>query len=206
MHLVRFSHDLVWGELDLPLLGITRDWNAEPVNPPAAYSLAVDPHRLWFVATHSQPAHIHPKARPGQFLAELWKFDVAELFLHDSNSGRYLELNLSPNGAWWSCEFTAPRERAHTEDQPWPGVETYAELAPDGGWVAAMTLPLDTLVDRLKLGPATTGNVTFILNSPEPQFLSAAPLGDGEPDFHRPAAFSALRVHDGGLPGAEPST
>jgi hypothetical protein len=46
---------------------------------------------------------------PGNFLAELWRHDVAELFIADPASGRYFEFNLAPNGAWWSCEFTAPR-------------------------------------------------------------------------------------------------
>lgn len=203
MHLVRFDQRLVWGELDLPLLGINRDWHGAPVNPPAAYSLAMDHDRLWFVATRSQPAQLHPQARPGRFQAELWKHDVAELFLHNPDNRRYLELNLAPNGSWWSAEFTGPRTRAQDEDEAWPGVETHAELAADGTWVAAITLPLASLKQRLDFGPATTANVTFIVNSPEQQFLTATPLGKGEPDFHRPASFSTLRVHDGGLPGAD---
>ncbi|MBK1827918.1 hypothetical protein [Haloferula rosea] len=206
MHLVRFDQPLVWGELDVSLLGIVRDWDGSPVSPPAAYSLAVDPQRLWFIATRSQPAELHPKARPGRFQAELWKHDVAELFLHDPARGHYVEFNLAPNGAWWSCEFSSPRVRVHPEDQPWPGVETFAELAPDGGWVAAMAIPLESLKDQLHLGPDTTANVAFIINSPDQQFLTAAPLGGGEPDFHRPAAFTPLRVHEGSLPGAEPNS
>lgn len=201
MHLVRFDHPLVWGELDLPLLGITRDWAGNEVSPPAAYSLAADPERLWFVASHGQPASIHPMARPGQFLAELWRHDVAELFVHHPASGRYLELNLAPNGAWWSAEFSAPRQRTRETDESWPGVETHAELAPDGGWIAAISLPLPSLRERLDFGPDTTANVTFILGSPEQRFLTASPLGDGEPDFHRPGSFPKIRFHDGSLPG-----
>jgi hypothetical protein len=200
MHLVRFKQPLAWGKLDLPLLGITQDWYQKPVDPPVAYSLAADPERLWFVAARNQPATIHPQARPGQFQAELWKYDVAELFLLHPESGRYMELNLAPNGAWWSVELTAPRERAHPHDEPWPQVETYAELSPDGSWVAAITLPLKMLERRLGFGPTTKANVAFIINSPNQQFLTAAPLGEGEPDFHRPALFPALQIHDGGLP------
>ncbi|RYD48822.1 MAG: hypothetical protein EOP83_25990 [Verrucomicrobiaceae bacterium] len=128
-------------------------------------------------------------------MPELWKYDVAELFLTDPTSGRYFEFNLSPNAAWWSCEFTAPRQRAEETDIAFPDVTTYAELAPDGGWVAAMSIPLDLLEARLNFGETTKLNVTFILDSPEQRFLSVANLGEGEPDFHRPERFSPVKFH-----------
>lgn len=180
---------LRWGELDVPLLGLNRDWSGQAVNPPAGFSLAVDPGHLWFIATDRRPASLHPQARPGKFQAGLWQHDVAELFLADPVSGRYFEFNLAPNGAWWSCEFTAPRVRAEEVDIAMPEVATFAELAPDGSWVAAMALPLDLLRARLDFGKNTRANVTFILESPGRRFLSAADLGGGEPDFHRPASF-----------------
>lgn len=200
----RFDQPLEWGALDLPLLGLGKDWFGNPVTPPVAWSLALDPERLWFVASRRRAATIHPQARPGRFLAELWRFDVAELFLADPATGRYLELNLAPNGAWWSCAFDAPRQRVEAVDREWPGVRTHAELAADGTWVAALSLPLDTLRERLDFGPATTANATFILDSPGQRFLSATPLGDGEPDFHRPDRFAPLAIRDGGLPDSGP--
>lgn len=196
MNVLRTEKPLAWGSLDLPLFGISSDWSGNPANPPAAFSLAADPERLWFVASHGKPARLHPKARPGAFLAGLWESDVAELFLADPASGRYLELNLAPNGSWWSCEFSAPRQRLSEEDRAFPEVETFAELAPDGSWVAAMAVPLEPLRQRIGFGETTRGNVTFILGSPTQQFLSAAKLGQGEPDFHRPAQFPKLRFYD----------
>ena len=181
--------ELVWGELDLPMFGLQADLAGTPLQRPAGFSLAMDDRRLWFVANHRKPARIHPQARPGAFTAELWRHDVAELFLADSASGRYLELNLAPNGAWWSCEFTAPRVRADEAEIPMPDVATFSEMAPDGSWLAAMALPLDLLRARLDFGPAIKLNVTMILDSPEQTFVSAAPLGDGEPDFHQPERF-----------------
>lgn len=206
MHVIRSSTPLVWGELDLPILGITRDWHGRGVDPPAGWSLAMDSTHLWFIATHARGASLHPLARPGKFLEGLWEHDVAELFLADPDSGRYLELNLAPNASWWSREFRAPRVPATAEPEPFPepfpGVETHAELAPDGGWVAAMALPLDELEKRVAFGPASTANVAFILESPRQRFLTAAELGGGEPDFHQPAAFPTLCFHDGGLPAS----
>lgn len=190
MTLLTSPRPLVWGELDVPLYGLTHDLFAKPVDPPAAFSVVADPTRLWFIANHRKPAEIHPKARPGAFQAELWRYDVAELFLADPVSGRYLELNLAPNGAWWSCEFTAPRVRADEQDIAMPEVATFSEMAADGSWVAAMAIPLDLLRARLDFGPRTKLNVTMILGSPEQRFLSAADLGPGEPDFHQPDRFT----------------
>jgi hypothetical protein len=195
-----FEGSLAWGELDLPLSGIERDWQGVAVVPAAAYAVALDPRRVWFVAGHGRPARVHPAARPGLFQAELWRHDVAELFLADPGSGRYLEFNLAPNGAWWSCGFVAPRVRAEEQERPLAGVTTYADLAPDGGWVAAAAIPLESLREWLDFGETTTGNVTMILGSPEQRFLTVADLGPGDPDYHRPARFPVLR-REGREPG-----
>jgi len=149
--------------------------------------------RLWFVASRAKTAAPHPDARPGQFLPRLWEYDVAELFLADPESGRYLEFNLAPNGAWWNAEFTAPRVRTDGANAQMPDVQTFAEQATDGSWAAALALPLDLLEARIGFGPHTRANVTFILESPAQRFLSANDLGGGEPDFHRPERFSTLQ-------------
>ncbi len=192
MTVFRTEAPLAWGELDLPLFGLARDWHGAPVEPPAAFSLAIDPRRLWFVATHRRPADLHPLSRPGRFQPELWKHDVAELFLAAPDGDRYLELNLAPNGAWWSCEFRAPRQRQDEAEIAMPDVATFSELAPDGSWVAALAVPLDLLRARIDFGSGTKLNVAFILENPAPRFLSAADLGGGEPDFHRPARFPQM--------------
>ena len=206
MHIIRSKQPLKWGSLDLPLFGIAADWNHKKIESPAAWSLAVDGEKLWFVASHGKPANLHPESRPGRFLANLWQYDVAELFLADPVSGRYLELNLAPNASWWSCEFTGPRQRHSPEDFAVPEVETFAELDPNGGWVAAMSIPLDLLQARIDFGENTHANVNFILNSPEQQFLTAVDLGGGEPDFHQPSRFPMLTFIDAdlsGLPGRD---
>jgi hypothetical protein len=165
------------------------DWHGARLEPAAGFALVADAERLWWIANHRRPALLHPLGRPGKFQAELWRYDVAELFLADPRSGRYFEFNLAPNGAWWTCEFTAPRVRAEAVDIAMPEVATFSELAADGSWVAAMAVPLDLLRARLDFGLETRANVTFILESPQQRFISAAALGDGEPDFHRPERF-----------------
>lgn len=183
---------LEWGALDVPLLGIARDWHGAVMEPAVGYAVACDPEHLWFLAHHRAPAEAHPQARPGGFLAGLWAYDVAELFLADPASGRYFEFNLAPNAAWWSCEFTAPRIRADEVDIVFPDVRTWADLSPDGSWVATMAIPLDVLRARINFGESSRANVSMILGTPNQRFLSASPLGGGEPDFHQPEKFPSL--------------
>ena len=183
---------LEWGALDVPLLGLEKDWLGNKLDVPAAFSLALDSQRLWFIASHQRAAALHPASRPGRFCTELWKYDVAELWLSHPQSGRYFEFNLAPNGAWWSCEFRGPREREERVEIAMPEVAAFSELAPDGSWVAALALPLPLLKARLDFGPETLANVTFVLESPDQRLLTAADLGGGEPDFHRPAKFRKI--------------
>lgn len=183
---------LVWGGLDVPMFGLGKDRDGGVFEPPAGFSLVMDGQRLWWIANHRRPAELHPKSRPGAFQAELWRYDVAELFIADPLSGRYFEFNLAPNGAWWTCEFTAPRVRAEALEIAMPEIATFAEMAPDGSWLAAMAIPLDLLKARLNFGGESKINVTMILNSPAQRFLSATDLGPGEPDFHRPEKFSQV--------------
>ncbi|MEI6177503.1 MAG: hypothetical protein WCS43_11475 [Verrucomicrobiota bacterium] len=180
---------LKWGELDMPMLGLEKDWYGNPLHPPAAYSLVMDGRHLWFIAHHRRPARLHPQARPGMFQAGLWEYDVVELFIADPVSGRYFEFNLAPNGAWWSCEFSAPRVRAEKIDIPMPEVATFSDMDAEGSWLVAMCLPLDFLKARLDFGPGSRANVTMILESPDQRFITATDLGTGEPDYHQPQYF-----------------
>lgn len=189
MTILTSAQPLVWGELDVPLFGLAADVHGQPLQSPAAFSVVMDTQRLWFIASHRQPATMHPKARPGAFQTELWRYDVAELFLADPVSGRYFEFNLAPNGAWWTCEFTAARVREEAVEIAMPEVATFAEISADGAWLAAMAIPLDLLRARLDFGPATRMNVAMILESPAQRFVSAVDLGGGEPDFHQPQRF-----------------
>lgn len=192
-----------WGELDVSLFGATKDWYGADLAFPIGFSFVIDPEYFWFVATCGSPAVIHPDARPGQFVSELWKYDVAEFFLTNPMSGRYLEFNLSPNGAWWAAEFTGPREGMG--QAPLQGVETYHELGKDGRWIAAARFKLVDFKERFSLSPDSRLNAAFIIGSPEQKFVSAADLGDGEPDFHRPEKFATAHfIHEDELRDLQP--
>lgn len=195
MLILRSAQPLQWGDLSLPVWGLQSDWFGNALASPMMFSLAEDGQRLWFVAAGKSPAKIHPQARPGGFMAELWRYDCAELFLADPSSGRYFEFNLAANGAWWSAEFLAPRQRAESNDIAFPEAATFAELSPDGGWMSAIAIPLDLLKARLGWSDSSLINVTFIVNSPGQRFLTSTRLPGDSPDFHQPAHFSSFRYH-----------
>ncbi len=195
MNIERKAKVQKWGELDVSLFGATKDWEGNALAFPVGFSFAIDPEYFWFIATCASPPVLHPQAQSGEFVSELWKYDVAEFFLTNPMTGRYLEFNLAPNGAWWAAEFTGPREGMG--QAPLQGVDTYHDLAPDGRWIAAARFQLKEFKERFSLSPDSTLNAAFIIGSPEQQFISATDLGGGEPDFHQPEKFPPARfIHE----------
>jgi len=183
---------LAWGELDLPVLGMTGDWYGQPLDPPLGFTIAADSSNLWFVATRQAPALCHPGAEPGGFTEGLWEYDVAELFMADPESGAYLEFNLAPNGAWWAAKFTSPRVRSQVQPDFGAAVTAHFSDGGDGTWFAALAIPTAFLKEHVGFGSGETANVTCIMNSPQQTFHSACKLPGSEPDFHQPSHFSRL--------------
>lgn len=192
MRIFKSDTSLGWGELDLPLFGLETDWFGKKQSSAMGFSLAVDGESLWFLATGNTPASVHPEAVPGRFTPELWKHDVAEFFLSDPVSGKYLEFNLAANGAWWACAFSGPRVTAYPQPDFETVVRTHHDPDAPSGWLAALVIPIQFLEREIAYGKATTANVTFIRDSPSQVFLSAAKLPGNEPDFHQPSDFPAV--------------
>ena len=110
-------------------------------------------------------------------------------------TGRYLEFNLAANGAWWATEFTDIRKQAYQDDIKMPGVKTFSDTLDDGTWLSAAKIPLDILRSRIGFGETTEMNVSFIINSPNQQFLSASPPHGEKPDFHQTELFKQVKLH-----------
>jgi hypothetical protein len=180
---------LIWGELDLPLLGMTSDWFGQALEPPLGFSIATDASKLWFLAARQASAINHPSAMPGVFMEGLWEHDVIELFLADPDSGAYLEFNLASNGAWWAAKFIAPRTRALTQPNFSSAISSHAQEISDDEWCAAICIPLAFLEKEISFSGKTTANATAILNSPQQTFHSIHKLPGDVPDFHQPTEF-----------------
>lgn len=164
---------------------INQDWYGKALAPPAYFDFVHSEAGFLFTASRAASALSAPHSLPGKFLPELWRYDVAEIFFA-VDSGRYLEINLAPSGAWWACWFDGIRSPA--EEQPnFDPIVAQAEQQRDF-WEASLFLPA-------ALFPNPEGlryNVTFILNSPRQTFHTLAPLPGNEPDFHQPDHFLPL--------------
>ena len=188
MELERISQPLTWPPAGAsPMQELCHDWHGQAVGPPAQYRLVEDPTHLWLIAARAKPAIAHPTGDCGDFQEELWKHDVAELFIATPDRSAYLEFNLSPRGAWWAARFSGPRQPDPLEGLP----EVLTHGSPEGSdrWIAALGVPLAWLRETIDWSPDSPLNVTFILDSPQQRFLSACDLGEGEPDYHRPDGF-----------------
>lgn len=78
----------------LPRQELVNDWFGYDVEPSAEFAFATDGEYLWFLASRSKEATVHPDARPGQFLPELWRYDLAE-WVH-GRRGRHQLLGIQP--------------------------------------------------------------------------------------------------------------
>ncbi|MBC7980654.1 MAG: hypothetical protein H7Y36_08850 [Armatimonadetes bacterium] len=191
MQLFHSECPLIWGELDLPLLGISSDWFGNKISPPVGFSLAADPVNLWFVTTRQSHASLHPDSISGEFRERLWDYDVAELFIADPQTGEYIEFNLAANVAWWAAKFSSPRMASVQQPHFEKAIESFHDSDPES-WLAAICVPLDFLVRHISFGHQSTANVTFILHSPRQTFQSAHKLSPPTPDFHLPNEFPKL--------------
>ncbi len=171
--------------LAMPRQKIVNDWYGYDVDPPAEYCFVVDGAYLWYLAARRTGYMVHPGASPGAYCANLWKYDAAEWFMRAGDGLHYLEFNLAPNGAWWSCVFSEVRVPAE-DNVPLAGVKVCSRRE-GNSWIAMAKIPLASLPGIEIQGAGLAA--AFILNSPDQIFLSTMDELSGEPDFHRPSCF-----------------
>jgi len=170
---------------------LNNDWFGAPEAARPSFEL-VCADGIVRLAAHVAQAPLIVPGDTGGFVEGLWEGDCAELFLANPATGYYLEFNLSPQGAWWCCEFTAPRVRAAGAPRALAGVRTTG-AAEAGSWRASIDIPVASLPAALAFVPATTrGNVTFCLGCEPQRYLTHVDLGGGRPDFHRPDRWVPL--------------
>ena len=189
MRLHLSKHPLSRPHLTLPMEQVTHDWFGQPQQPSPRYAMGLDAESFWLVASHEDRPRLHRSAKTGDFVEGLWEYDVAEWFVAAADGSSYLEFNLGPQGAWWCCGFDEARLRSEPALAPPAGVRTYAESTPQGAWTSAIAVPRAFLEEHVGFGPQSRMNVTMILGTPKERFLTAADLGGGEPDYHRPRQF-----------------
>jgi hypothetical protein len=145
---------------------------------------------VFSVGCAAAPVNPIARAHPRGFVAGLWQHDVGELFLKHAECERYLEINLAPHGAWWSCLFQAYREPlAESKVESLVPVRLEAVTTADT-WETSLTISRAFLEEALGFGPRSRANVCFILGPPaDRHHFSWASLPHDPPDFHRVADF-----------------
>jgi alpha-galactosidase len=134
-------------------------------------------------------------AEPNGRRDQLWDRDVAEVFLQPdlSESCRYKEFEISPNGFWIDLDI-APGEK-HDLKSGLRRRVIFNETSKT--WIAELALPMESLVEHFD--PAATWRVNFyrVEGATEPRFYSAwQPTGTPVPNFHVPEAFGNLVFAD----------
>jgi hypothetical protein len=104
---------------------------------------------------------------------ELWKSTCLELFLSSPDDPSYLEINLSPCGAWNSYSFSGYREGMKTE----PDTEL-VEFQVDSPGVITASFLIGRLSDPVLFGPAT------ILANKDGRLRYFSTKHGETPDFH----------------------
>lgn len=169
-----------------PRQSLPLDWFGTILQAPPFFILARDPQTLWFIAGAASIPQYNRLLPCGTFEKDLWKLDVAELFLSLDDKGHYQEFNLSPGGAWWSASFERPREPEAKQTRP--EVSCYCSFT-ERSWTAALRINLSSLPKDLAHCRA---NVCFILESPQQRFVSFCKIDSAKPDFHRPDCFEEM--------------
>lgn len=171
------------------------DWYGEPVGGAPSIELFLQDDHLVLRGARRAQAELLSIDQPGKFMAGLWDNDCAEAFLLNPDSGAYLELNLSPSGAWWACLFRGPRERITPDGLPLAGVVGTGRMVGEEAWAAELRIPLSSLPPELAFKPGhTRANLCFCLGQAPQRYLSWCDLGGGKPDFHRPQHWRVVPV------------
>jgi hypothetical protein len=183
-----------WAQvLTMPRAAVETDWWGRQLSRPFRYAIGRDPTYLVFVSEVPQAAPQPLGHKHGAYVENLaepeTRTDTAELFIMLSD-GRYFEVHISPEAAWWYMEFSAYRTR-DAGYRP-SGVETTVEQCADY-WIGAVRIPLNQL--PISLGSLVGFQATLALCSGSaPIYVTSAGAPNFEPDFHDKRAFSELRL------------
>jgi hypothetical protein len=173
---------------DALVLPIERLWNGAhcpTAGLSAEASVWLEPASGALVVRGAMPARRAeriPEAPPGARIANLWEYDVVEVFLafrSPADAPRYLEIELGAGGHWLVLAFDGLRRRSNE----------HADLRPElahrraaSGWESTLAL-----APELFAGQELVGLNAYAIA--EGQHLAWSALDGPRPDFHQPSRF-----------------
>jgi len=181
-----------WSEvLGMPRHAVEVDWWGRQLARPFRYAIGCDDLHLVYVSELPQVAPPPVGHKRGAFVVDLAEPETrghtGELFVL-LNDGKYFEVHVSPEGAWWYMNFSKYRTR---EPGYIPtGIEVRVEHSAES-WVGAIRFPFASL--PIARGSAVRYQASAaICSGPSPVYITSAGAPDFEPDFHDERAFSGL--------------
>jgi len=195
-----FPTSLAWGRS--VLLRFDTDWRGENADPERETEVQMLWTSEWLFLrfrARFRVITVFPDAETNGRREQLWDRDVAEAFLQSdpSQTRRYKEFEISPNGFWIDLDI-APGEKRDLKS----GLRRRVILDEAAKtWVAELALPMKCLIERFD--PEVSWKVNFyrVEGAAEPRFYSAwEPTRTAAPDFHVPEAFGELVFAQGPVP------
>jgi hypothetical protein len=166
---------------------IQKDWYDKEIRPAISFFLSIDSTHIELGFSRQAPALLHPSARTEEFVEGLWNYDVIELFLSTGEES-YLELNLSPQCAWWAMHFSSHRVRDNSDPR--------VRLVEQGHSLKAESTNYRAVFNcnrKFKL----EGNVCGIIGiGPRQHFSLHQAESNAELDFHSPKLRQTLLLPD----------
>ena len=175
---------------------LEKDWNGNLMKNALNFELESSLDSLIFAVKFDSKTQDHPLSQLGRFQAELWKYDVAELFISNPESGEYLEINLNVTGAWWLMKFQDVLKRDGDFQEEEAKRSVRVTKVEEGNLEGGVRFELNRSYIKQSLGldlEALHGNVTAISSAPNRVFSSAVKLTAEKPDCHRPEEFTPLK-------------
>lgn len=144
--------------------------------------------------------YLKPSPTTTQETYELWKWDVAEVFIgtNFSDIDRYQEFEVSPQGEWVDLDIDL-RKPHHESGWIWnSGFEKSARIDPaTHRWYAAMRIPLSAIDHR----PPAAGNMfrmnLFLSEGPPAKHHEVTWRPPMSNTFHTPERFGQLKLVNG---------
>ncbi|HLO99733.1 MAG TPA: hypothetical protein VK171_14160 [Fimbriimonas sp.] len=142
-----------------------------------------------------QKPFINEKIKPSTFYEGLWRYDCGEVWLYAPSTGRYLEVNIAPNGAWWACVFSGVRVR---DTNCVPPLCEPSSVETDHSWYVNIKLELADIERCLGSLDNLQANVTLVLggcpdvDAPPENLHTIVPLS--KMDFHQPEQWQPIEI------------
>jgi hypothetical protein len=178
-----------WAEaLAMPRCEVGIDWWGRSLQQPFRFAIGHDARSLVYVAEVPRGASPVRRNEHGAFVGDLAEpetgADTAELYVR-STDGRYFEIHVSPDGAWWYMDFVGYRDRRPVRIPE--GVEVRVSGS-EQSWVGAIRLPLNQLGFRFDASVRVQATLALCSGS-TPVYITSAGAPGFEPDFHDERCF-----------------